>query len=330
MPSATGRPSVLADLGSGTAWTLPAQNVLYAVDGAYAEVSLLGETSSKVLIATGFGFAIPAGATIDGVELGRHRYASGNDVQSASLWLYVDGVAGGDAGEATDWPLVLTEKISGDASDLWGIPDLSVAQVNAATFGCAIQVQNMSLAARTAYLDQIELTVHYTEAGEDGPVSITAPTVTEVIEEGQFKRSYFPRTADTQALMDSMITARINDSVSWIRLRMGSTAYAAATGDTATQATTAILYLTCSKLWQIVKNVMDAYDEETLPPEYVEPEQAAANRDYYREMAMDLIGLVDTADPNDALTGFAKPYFNAVGTDEDTGALLDAWLEAVE
>ncbi len=159
-------------------------------------------------------------------------------------------------------------------------------------------------------------------------MGVTLPTAAEVIEEGQFKRSYFPRCL-TDAAMVTFIESRITDSGSWLRLRMGATAYNGATGDLADQAKTAILYLTCSKLWQTIKGVMDAYDEETLPPEFVEPDQAANNRDYYRDMAQEILGLVDTDTPNDAGTGFRMPYFKGVGTETDTGALLDAWMESV-
>lgn len=309
------------------AWTdstaLATSNDDYAVaEGVGAGVS------TSTLHVTGFGsFGIPEGATIVGVrdEVECRSSVDGPLVIVASILVGDESVGQNLASPPIDMAEEDTVVTFGGETDLWGTGPLSRTDVEGEGFGLALQIKNDGGAEADIYIDHVRRTVWWTETEEE-TMGVTAPTTAEVIEEGQFKRSYFPRTANNQALMDSMIQARINDSASYLRLRMGSTGYSAATGDTADQAKTAILYLTCSKLWQQVKNVMDAYDEETLPPEFVEPDQAAANRDYYRDMALEILGLIDT-DPNDALTGFRRPYFNTAGASNDTPAMLDAWLE---
>lgn len=337
MESATRSPLSLTnapDPAQGTLWTWADQSALATSNNLYAECAdLAAEESSRMLYITGYGsFGIPAGSTILGAKAEVECKASVAGPVVIIAQLVVGNVAVGDdkaTPEVELDPLALADTVItfGDEDDTWAYALDENEVEEGSGFGIAFQVQNLGLAESDVLIDSAPLTIYW-EPPEDN-MGVTAPTTDEVIEEGQFKRSYFPRTADSQTLMNSLIQTRINDSVSWVRLRMGTTAYAAATGDLADQAQTAILYLTCSKLWQVVKNVMDAYDEETLPPEFVEPEQAAANRDYYRDMALEILGLVDTAEPNDALSGFVKPYFNSAGVADDTGALLDAWMEAV-
>lgn len=111
------------------------------------------------------------------------------------------------------------------------------------------------------------------------------PTASDIITEGQLQDGYFPNCIDQDGDPDhsqvvTLIESRIDDVDAEVQLAAGS--YYTSDDDRILKLLhKAEIYLTLSRLWQMIKNVMDHYDAESLPPEYVDPEQAAANRDYY-------------------------------------------------
>ena len=66
MPSQSANPSTVTATGTGNVWT-NASNAAGAANGTLATVSADGLTKSLSLGAAGFGFTIPAGATITGI-----------------------------------------------------------------------------------------------------------------------------------------------------------------------------------------------------------------------------------------------------------------------
>lgn len=128
------------------------------------------------------------------------------------------------------------------------------------------------------------------------------PTAAEVIEEGQLVLAYFPNCANAGALT-TFIESRIDDVDAEVQLFVGSANYSTSNANIQRLLHKAEIYLACGALWQIIKNVMDSYDAESLPPEFVESDQAAANRDFYLGRG------------NEIIAKYEAP--------EDTGATLD-------
>lgn len=93
----------------------------------------------------------------------------------------------------------------------------------------------------------------------------------------------------------------------------------------------AIIYLTCSSLWQTILSTMTGFDAEALPPEYVSYDTAIELRDSYARLATELlqpfIALYDSSAADD--TAFAAPYFGTAGLDQDgerTPSMVERWV----
>jgi hypothetical protein len=148
-------------------------------------------------------------------------------------------------------------------------------------------------------------------------MEVDAITPEIVIEEGQLQLGYFPNCA-TLALLKTFIEVRITDSDDFVQEQVGAVNYASSDVKTQRQLKKTILYLTLSRLWQIIKNVMDGYDAESLPPEFVQPEQAAANRDYYAEEANRILMRYDATPGATAYVG----SFSSDGVADDATSIL--------
>ena len=144
-----------------------------------------GSHTSNYLKAVGFGFAIPAGATINGITVGIEKYqqsgtgtGSGN-IKNSEIKLLKAGVIGATnrADTVTSWQV---QSPSGWAStpsapvevggpaDLWG-DTWSSTDINNASFGVVLaalvtRTGGKGAAALRANVDQILITITYTPA----------------------------------------------------------------------------------------------------------------------------------------------------------------------
>lgn len=161
-------------------------------------------------------------------------------------------------------------------------------------------------------------------------MAVELPTASEIRNECSLKLGYFPRF-DTDAQLDVHLRTVITKSSVFVRKRITTAVWNAASGDDAVLLHDCVFYLTCGYIWQQIKNVMDAYDEEDLPPEFVSPEQAAANRDFYLQQAESMISLVTvgTSELPGEGGGFSGPYLSSAGVSEGTPRMLQALLESV-
>lgn len=140
------------------------RNNLKVSDGNYATVNLGDVDSSDFLLATKFSFAIPVGATIDGIEVTVERKGESGAIKDAMVSLikggvicetnYASGYAWSEADEIFTY---------GGSADLWGLT-LTEADVNADDFGVAIATKRAVTGGgdKTASVDHIEMKVHYT------------------------------------------------------------------------------------------------------------------------------------------------------------------------
>lgn len=161
-----------------TGWTNPGQ-VLQGPDDSYAYEQLNYSGISTEMRVFDFGFAIPAGATIDGIYVTiRHASDIPNVVHDYSLKLYYGGVQGNDRAKGDLWSGV-SEATYGSSSDLWGYTGITASIVNNSGFGLSFYAKNDGLAVKPfAMLDYIKMTVYYTEgaAGWSGKVlNVSSP-----------------------------------------------------------------------------------------------------------------------------------------------------------
>lgn len=162
-PNSAGAGVSYGDLGA--VWS-NAGNIVSS-NNAYADVSIPDSSQSGVLIGYTFGFSIPSGATIDGIKAEIEKKAAvRNTIKDATVYLTKDatnGIGNNKAGTVY-WGTADAYATYGGVADLWGTT-WTAEEINDANFGLVIQAANLDfLAARTAYVDHMRITVYYTEA----------------------------------------------------------------------------------------------------------------------------------------------------------------------
>lgn len=165
-------PTVAAnDTGIGTVAWSSAGNILASDDARANTANLISGDISNYLTATGFGFAIPTGATIDGIVVEWERSGAASVIEDEAVRIIKGGVIGStDRSSANVWGAEAYETYGGVA-DLWG-ETWTDDDINAATFGCAIAAQNNTGTNRQARIDHVRITVHYTEGGGGGEARV--------------------------------------------------------------------------------------------------------------------------------------------------------------
>ena len=162
--------------GVGTvAWSDPGNVV--ASDNTRSFSGLLAGAQSNYLLASGFGFSIPDGSTIDGVVVEIEKSASYTGVVDNRVRIVKGGVVGAtDKAAVGIWDTLSASEAYttyGGASDKWG-ETWTAADINASDFGVAISARNNHPKfPRTAYVDHVRITVYYTE-GASPPVAASA------------------------------------------------------------------------------------------------------------------------------------------------------------
>ena len=131
-------------------------------------VAIVYSQTSKDLDCTNFGFNIPVGSTINGIEAHIERYGTGQ-VQDLSIKLLNGDGAGGETAQdksaGASWGFSDTVVTFGGSSDTWN-ESWTVSEVNSSNFGVRIQCQGLGdYAGDYAYIDNVQITVHYTASG---------------------------------------------------------------------------------------------------------------------------------------------------------------------
>ncbi|MEW6468558.1 MAG: T9SS type A sorting domain-containing protein [Bacteroidota bacterium] len=137
---------------------------IYGSDNRYAEVGVEDGESSRYLVARDFGFAIPAGSVIDGIEVTIERKGQDNKIEDRSVRLLKSGaLAGNDYAVSGHWPDADGVRTYGGPSDIWGTA-WTPAEINASGFGVAIAIQKKSNGGgeKTAFIDHIQVKIIYT------------------------------------------------------------------------------------------------------------------------------------------------------------------------
>ena len=168
-PNAPG--TMTDDAAVGTqAWTNPGN--VASSNNAYAQAASSGATTHYIKCVA-FGFAIPGGSTINGVQVDIERKANRNTATRYGIDSTVSLVKGGTvsghnkADLVNKYPTTDTSKSYGGAADLWGLT-LTDSDVNAATFGVVLSsFITDDVTSTTVTVDLITITVTYT-AGAGG------------------------------------------------------------------------------------------------------------------------------------------------------------------
>ncbi len=175
--SVTANPTLcVTDSSNGSAYPWGGLTNVGAQDNTYATATGVNSSVTQYLVCTNYGFAIPAGATIDGISVGpwvNSTYtftdnamqlvkANAGDtayvVQPTNLATGANTFPnGGGAMAATP-----TQLIYGGSTNLWG-NTWSVADINAVNFGAAFAAQRGPYnTTQTAGVDAMPITVYYT------------------------------------------------------------------------------------------------------------------------------------------------------------------------
>ena len=117
---------------------------------------------SAVLLATGFGFAVPTGSVIYGVEAWVERAASASSSLSDNeVYLLKAGAqVGSNFASGTMYGTSDQTAAYGDDDDLWGTT-WTAEQINASNFGLRFRVESDTALALTATVDAITIRVTY-------------------------------------------------------------------------------------------------------------------------------------------------------------------------
>lgn len=161
--------------GAGNAWNNPG-NALSS-NNADATVSVDGSTSEELQCAN-YGFSIPAGATITGIEVNVERSSSSTNnggSRDSSLLLLGGTLTGSNLATATIYTTADVVESHGGATQTWGNA-WTVLQINATAFGAALRVTKPGGggAAHTVSVDHIQITVYYSNP-PPAPVLVAPP-----------------------------------------------------------------------------------------------------------------------------------------------------------
>ncbi len=153
------------DAGVGTiAWTNPGN--VTASDNTRATASIGFGAVTNYIKATGFGFSIATGSTIDGILVEWEvSVAANNFIKDSAARIVQGGTIGStDKSSGTLWTTTDTFLSHGSSSDLWGL-SWAAADINATTFGAALAAtMEVMVAPQTGQVDSVRITVTFTAA----------------------------------------------------------------------------------------------------------------------------------------------------------------------
>lgn len=158
----TASPGEAADdaRGGTIAWTAP-QNVRLP-DALSAKINLSGTVVSHWLLASHFAAAVPPKALVRGFTVKVKRSAGfADEIADEGVALVRAGVPGQTKRISPGtWPARVEVATYGGATDTWGA-SFTDAEVRADDFGVAFAVRGAPAYQEDAWVDHIELTVHF-------------------------------------------------------------------------------------------------------------------------------------------------------------------------
>jgi len=159
--------------GGGTVDWTNTSNIL-SDDHNYAVADMVASDQTNYLEARAFGFEIPDGSMIRGVEIAwtRRKNTEAGEVKDQGVFLTIGpgvSVAGSIGADPAIWTTTQTTYVYGNSSDLWSEPSIDVDVVNSDDFGSLLLVlENSGTDPVEAWVDFCEITVYYSGPVEDG------------------------------------------------------------------------------------------------------------------------------------------------------------------
>lgn len=166
-------PSNADSINIGQIWNDPAQ--IYSSNDSNATSTLDSYQTTDYLLADTFGFSIPSGATINGIEVSVEKVASNTDrAADGYLSLLYGGSPYGDnkADTGTSWCTTECITTYGGPTDTWG-GSWTYSDINDSLFGIYLRVDSIAEKGVDVSVDNIQITVYYT-AGAQTCQSITS------------------------------------------------------------------------------------------------------------------------------------------------------------
>lgn len=159
--------TIVSDGSSGwtTAWTNPGNAA--SSNNSYAVAACGTADGTEYLLATNFGFEIPAGATINGVVVEIEADSAAVGMCDTVALLKSSAPASSNYGTGSPPSGDGVYDSFGGVADLWGTT-WSVAEINDSGFGVALVYITSEFDAATFSVDHVRITVHYTEAAAGG------------------------------------------------------------------------------------------------------------------------------------------------------------------
>jgi hypothetical protein len=159
--------------GGNTTWTNPANAQASDNFTATATLSSPFTIDTDYLKCTNFGFAVPAGATVNGItaEIERNSSTVSTRCQDENVKIVkADGTIGAtNKASASAWPASDAYATYGSASDLWG-ETWDSTKINDTHFGVVLSAQFLDSSCPAA-VDHMRITVTYTLAAAATPAS---------------------------------------------------------------------------------------------------------------------------------------------------------------
>lgn len=175
-PNSCGTGASVSGIGT-LSWGSPSSINAEDGGGAFSGSWSFGTRISYWLKATNFGFAIPSGATIDGIIVEIRRFSAhtgANRSRDNSLKIVKGDVISGSelAATTTDYPSTYAYASYGSSSNLWGL-SWTHTDINATDFGVALSTSFYSggKVNVTCAVDHIRITVHYTTGGGSSAIA---------------------------------------------------------------------------------------------------------------------------------------------------------------
>jgi hypothetical protein len=219
--------------GIGTlAWTNPTN--IQADDGTYATVtSAANNAVTNYLRATNFGFAVPAGAVITGVQATVEWKSSAANVWRDTSVRLVKAGTGGGSSLAYSATLPTTDTVwtyGSGADDTWG-NTLTRADVNDTGFGVELSLTHLLTASDTVSVDCVKITVYY----------VTVPVGAAVVSDGGTLQ-YATSASTNYALAISGLAAGATSGLRGLEICSGGTFTMGTSGTRMPSTSTALLY----------------------------------------------------------------------------------------
>ena len=188
------------DRNGNIAWSNP-DNIKIS-DNNTAGVSLQQDEITDWLRATNFGFAIPVGANITGIEAKMERSASNVGVRNSAIYLRKTGTQVGDNRDPEGtWPVVEGYVNWGGSQDDWN-SGLNVNDINSSDFGIDVSAYNTDANLRFANVDHIQIRVFY-GIGVDNTSTATASAT-------QISAQHICNGTDSNGIL--IVTVQVTDS----------------------------------------------------------------------------------------------------------------------